>query len=46
MKFKHKRRIFNRGAVFFIDLGQPIGSEQRGIRPAVILQNDVGNRYS
>lgn len=28
------------------DLGKTVGSEQGGIRPVVILQNDVGNKYS
>lgn len=28
------------------DLGETIGSEQGGIRPVVILQNDIGNKYS
>lgn len=35
-----------RGDVFYADLRPVIGSEQGGIRPVVIIQNDVGNRYS
>jgi mRNA interferase MazF len=35
-----------RGDVWLVDLGQTSGSEQGGIRPAVIIQNDAGNRYS
>jgi len=35
-----------RGDICYADLGQPIGSEQGGIRPVIILQNDTGNRYS
>lgn len=35
-----------RGDMFFADLGPFFGSEQGGVRPVVILQNDVGNRYS
>ena len=29
-----------------VDLGEPIGSEQGGIRPAVVVQNNTGNTYS
>lgn len=29
-----------------VDFGSGIGSEQKGIRPAVVVQNDVGNKYS
>lgn len=35
-----------RGDVYYADLRPVIGSEQGGIRPVVILQNDVGNRHS
>ena len=35
-----------RGEIYFADLGQTKGSEQRGIRPVVILQNDIGNIHS
>lgn len=35
-----------RGEVYFADLGEGVGSEQFGTRPVVIIQNDVGNRYS
>lgn len=35
-----------RGDVFLADLSPTVGSEQAGRRPVVILQNDVGNRYS
>ena len=37
---------FQRGDIYFIRLGSSTGSEQSGTRPAVILQNDVGNTYS
>jgi len=36
----------NRGDVFLIDLGVNLGSEQNGIRPCVVVQNNVGNEYS
>ncbi len=35
-----------RGQVFLADLNPVMGSEQGGIRPVVVLQNDVGNHYS
>ena len=37
---------FQRGDIYFIRLDRRAGSEQSGTRPAVILQNDVGNTYS
>ena len=37
---------FQRGDIYFIRLDSSTGSEQSGTRPAVILQNDVGNTYS
>lgn len=35
-----------RGEVYCADLDPVVGSEQGGIRPVLIIQNDVGNRYS
>lgn len=35
-----------RGDIFYADLSPVIGSEQAGVRPIVIIQNDVGNRFS
>lgn len=35
-----------RGDIFFADLGQRVGSEQSGLRPVIILQNNTGNRYA
>lgn len=35
-----------RGDVFYADLRPVIGSEQGGIRPVLIIQNDIGNRHS
>lgn len=35
-----------RGDLFYADLSPVIGSEQGGVRPVVIVQNDVGNKYS
>lgn len=35
-----------RGEIYYADLKLAIGSEQRGIRPVLIVQNDIGNKYS
>ena len=35
-----------KGDIFYADLGETVGSEQNGIRPVLIIQNDVGNKYS
>lgn len=38
--------IFKRGDIFYADLSPVIGSEQGGMRPVLIVQNDIGNHYS
>jgi mRNA interferase MazF len=38
--------IVRRGDIYYADLSPVVGSEQGGIRPVLIVQNDVGNRYS
>ena len=38
--------LVKRGDIFYADLSPVIGSEQGGVRPVLIVQNDVGNRYS
>lgn len=38
--------LIKRGDIFYADLSPVIGSEQGGVRPVVIIQNDVGNKYS
>ena len=35
-----------RGDIFYADLSPVVGSEQGGTRPVLIIQNDIGNRYS
>ena len=40
-----ERRI-RRGDMFYADLTYGVGSEQNGIRPTLIIQNDTGNKYS
>lgn len=38
--------MYKRGEIYFADLSPVVGSEQGGIRPVLIVQNDVGNKYS
>ena len=38
--------LIKRGDIFYADLSPVIGSEQGGVRPVVVIQNDVGNKYS
>ena len=38
--------LVKRGDIFYADLSPVVGSEQGGLRPVLIVQNDVGNRYS
>ena len=42
----HGDRTVNRGELYYADLSPVIGSEQGGIRPVLIVQNDMGNRHS
>lgn len=35
-----------RGEIYYADLSPVVGSEQGGIRPVLIIQNDIGNQYS
>ena len=38
--------MIHRGDIYYADLSPVVGSEQGGIRPVLIVQNDVGNRFS
>ncbi|MDY2590533.1 MAG: type II toxin-antitoxin system PemK/MazF family toxin [Agathobacter sp.] len=38
--------VIQRGDIYYADLRPVVGSEQGGIRPVLIIQNDVGNRHS
>ena len=42
----YKRSPILRGDILYAELGAAVGSEQAGFRPVVVVQNDVGNRYS
>ena len=47
-KFRRSVRlvIIRRGDIYYADLRPVVGSEQGGVRPVLIIQNDVGNRHS
>lgn len=49
-KFERNRSVNNlmirRGDIYFADLRPVVGSEQGGVRPVLIIQNDMGNRHS
>ena len=38
--------LVKRGEIYYADLSPVVGSEQGGVRPVLIVQNDVGNRHS
>ncbi len=38
--------LIKRGDIFYADLSPVIGSEQGGVRPILVVENDVGNKYS
>jgi mRNA interferase MazF len=41
-----KKVNIKRGDIFYADLSPVVGSEQGGVRPVLIVQNDIGNRFS
>ncbi|MBR5284937.1 MAG: type II toxin-antitoxin system PemK/MazF family toxin [Clostridia bacterium] len=43
---EYNRNTVRRGEIYYADLSPVVGSEQGGMRPVLIVQNDVGNRYS
>ena len=40
------KTVIKRGDIFYADLSPVVGSEQGGVRPVLVIQNDVGNKYS
>ena len=38
--------MIKRGEIYFADLSPVVGSEQGGVRPIIVIQNDIGNKYS
>lgn len=45
MVIQHQRHI-QRGDIYYADLAPVIGSEQGGVRPVLVIQNDIGNQHS
>lgn len=45
-KTERENVAVKRGDIYYADLSPVVGSEQGGIRPVLIVQNDVGNKYS
>jgi len=41
-----EKKEIHRGDIYFADLSPTIGCEQGGVRPVLIIQNDIGNLYS
>ena len=41
-----KRNTISKGDIYYASLDPIVGSEQNGTRPVVIIQNDIGNKYS
>lgn len=41
-----RRLIIRRGDIYYADLRPVVGSEQGGVRPVLIIQNDIGNKHS
>ena len=46
MKIQNGEESIRRGDIYYADLSPVVGSEQGGIRPVLIVQNDMGNKYS
>lgn len=46
MKSQNGEETIRRGDIYYADLSPVVGSEQGGIRPVLIVQNDMGNKYS
>ena len=44
--FREYKMNIKRGDIYYADLSPVVGSEQGGLRPVLIVQNDVGNKYS
>lgn len=44
-KQRKNKKELNKGDLFYADLGAKFGSEQNGIRPVIIVQNDIGNKH-
>lgn len=46
LKNMNSNTIIKRGEVYYADLSPVVGSEQGGVRPVLVIQNNIGNKYS
>ena len=46
LKVSNNHLEIKRGDLYYADLSPVVGSEQGGVRPVLIIQNDIGNKYS
>ncbi len=46
VSFTKEGYMIKRGELYYADLSPVIGSEQGGVRPVLVVQNDIGNKYS
>ena len=46
LKIQNGEESIRRGDIYYADLSPVVGSEQGGVRPVLIVQNDMGNKYS
>ena len=46
LRVQHTITEVRRGEIYIADLGNGMGSEQQGVRPVLIIQNDIGNHFS
>lgn len=46
MSIKKEKDLLTQGQIVYVDLGEGEGSEQFGVRPCVVIQNDTGNKFS
>lgn len=46
IRWRVRKLVIKRGDIFYADLRPVIGSEQGGVRPVLIIQNDTGNKHS
>lgn len=44
--YLENKEIIKRGEIYYADLSPVVGSEQGGLRPVLIIQNNIGNKYS
>ena len=43
---ENRQAEIKRGEIYYADLSPTVGSEQGGVRPVLVIQNDIGNKYS